>query len=65
VVDPAMFFFGGVLTNGETSAEGARFLGWFGGILPRKIFKIWVSEMAFPAFWKIFRFSKHLKIQNI
>jgi hypothetical protein len=24
-------FFGGVLTNGETSAEGARFLGWSGG----------------------------------
>ena len=22
----------------------------FGGMLPRKIFKIWVSKMAFPAF---------------
>ena len=30
-------------------AEGARFVGGPPGIL-QKMFKIWVSEMAFPAF---------------
>ena len=58
-------FLGGILTNGETSAEDARFLGWSGGILPRKILKIWVSEIAFPAFWENILAENFLDSQNI
>jgi hypothetical protein len=61
-------FWGGVLTNGETSAEGARFLGWSGGILPGKFLKFgslkWHFQHSEKTFWKIFRFLKHLKIQK-
>ena len=35
---------------GGASAEGTSLLGGSGGMLPRKIFEIWVSEMAFSAF---------------
>ena len=29
-------------------------LGGLGGMPPRKIFEIWLPEMAFPAFWQDF-----------
>ena len=32
-----------------SSAEGASFVGGYGGILPRKILKTRTSEMPFPA----------------
>ena len=37
---------------GVASAEGTRFLGGSGGggMLPQKIFKIWIPEMEFAAF---------------
>ncbi len=38
------------LWGGGWSAEGTRLLGGFGGMLPQKIFKDWIPEMAFAAF---------------
>ena len=35
---------------GGASAEGTSLLGGSGGMLPRKIFKNWIPEMAFAAF---------------
>ena len=35
----------------KSNAEGLRFLGGSGGMLPREILKSRVSEMPFPALW--------------
>ena len=35
-----------------SSAEGTRFIGGYGGMIRQKIFKIWIPEMAYAAFWE-------------
>ena len=38
------------ILGGGGIGEGTRFVGGSGGMLPQKIFKIWIPEMAFAAF---------------
>jgi hypothetical protein len=38
-----------ILGEGGGSAEGTRFLGGYGGMLPQNIFKIWIPEMTLIA----------------
>ena len=40
-----------------TSAEGVSFLGWSGGMPPKKILKIWVSKMAISSILRQISYS--------